>query len=147
VISQILTEMDGLEVLNDVVVIAATNRPDIMDQALLRPGRFDKSIYIGPPDKESREKIFGIHTAGKPLADDVSLADLAEKTEGYTGADIAAIVNEAVMASVRRIVKDGKVTDDEIKASKVTKADFEAAIGKMGPETREKLREYGKEKQ
>ncbi len=147
VISQILTEMDGLEVLNDVVVIAATNRPDIMDQALLRPGRFDKSIYIGPPDKESREKIFGIHTAGKPLADDVDLADLAEKTEGYTGADIAAIVNEAVMASVRRIVKDGKVTDDEIKASKVTKADFEAAIGKMGPETREKLREYGKEKQ
>ena len=147
VISQILTEMDGLEVLNDVVVIAATNRPDIMDQALLRPGRFDKSIYIGLPDKESREKIFGIHTAGKPLADDVKLSELADKTEGYTGADIGAIVNEAVMASVRRIVRDGTVTEGEIKTSKVTKADFEAAIEKMGPKSRDKLKEYGKEKQ
>ena len=88
VISQMLTEMDGLESLNNVVVIAATNRPDIMDPALLRPGRFDKSIFIGPPDKESRKSIFGIHTKGRPLADDVDLDDLSERTDGCTGADI-----------------------------------------------------------
>ena len=144
VISQMLTEMDGLEALNNVVVIAATNRPDIMDPALLRPGRFDKSIFIGPPDKESREKIFKIHTANKPLDDDVDIGVLAEKTDGCTGADISAICNEAVMNSVRKLVKSGTVPDDEeLKSCRIHMDDFLTAMDKIGPEAREKLKQYG----
>ena len=144
VISQMLTEMDGLEALNNVVVIAATNRPDIMDPALLRPGRFDKSIFIGPPDKESREKIFKIHTANKPLDDDVDIGVLAEKTDGCTGADISAICNEAVMNAVRNLVKSGNVpNDDELKSCKIHMSDFLTAMDKIGPEAREKLKQYG----
>ena len=144
VISQMLTELDGLESLNDVVVIAATNRPDIMDPALLRPGRFDKSIFIAPPDRESRISIFKIHTAEKPLAEDVNISDLADKTEGCTGADIAAICNEAVMTAVRRIVKPGKVPEDEeIKSCKVEMKDFVSAVDKFGPQAAQKLKEYG----
>ena len=144
VISQMLTELDGLESLNDVVVIAATNRPDIMDPALLRPGRFDKSVFIGPPDRESRASIFRIHTKGKPLADDVDIEGLADRTDGCTGADISAICNEAVMAAVRRIVKPGKVpTDEEIGECKVGMADFVSAVDKFGPQASRKLREYG----
>ncbi|MDR0334296.1 MAG: CDC48 family AAA ATPase [Methanomassiliicoccaceae archaeon] len=143
VISQMLTEMDGLQPLNGVVVIAATNRPDIIDPALLRPGRFDKSILIGPPDKESRTSIFGIHTKGKPLDDDVSIAELAERTEGCTGADIAAICNEAVMTAVRNLVANGKIpTDDELKACKVKMEFFVKAIDKFGPSAREELGKY-----
>ncbi len=144
VISQMLTEMDGLEGLSDVVVIAATNRPDIMDPALLRPGRFDKSIYIAPPDKESRASIFGIHTKGRPLADDVDLDALADRTDGCTGADISAICNEAVMNAVRRLVSQGKdPTDEEIAACKVSMEDFEKSLDKFGPKSRQKLSEYG----
>jgi transitional endoplasmic reticulum ATPase len=144
VISQMLTELDGLESLNDVVVIAATNRPDIMDPALLRPGRFDKSIFIGPPDLDSRISIFGIHTKEKPLADDVNIKELAEKADGCTGADIAAICNEAVMTAVRRIIKPGKVPDDEeIKACKVEMDDFVSALDKFGPQASQKLKDYG----
>lgn len=143
VISQMLTEMDGLESLNNVVVIAATNRPDIMDPALLRPGRFDKSIFIGPPDKDSRRSIFGIHTLGKPLADDVDLEKLADETEGCTGADISAICNEAVMNAVRRLIAKGKEpTDEEIQASKVDAEDFQEALGKFGPAKRAELSQY-----
>ncbi len=143
VISQMLTEMDGLEGLSDVVVIAATNRPDIMDPALLRPGRFDKSIYIAPPDEESRKSIFGIHTRGRPLEDDVKLDDLAQRTEGCTGADISAICNEAVMNAVRRLVKSGQVpTDEEISQCKVSMEDFEKSIDKFGPASRQKLSDY-----
>jgi len=143
VISQMLTEMDGLEGLSDVVVIAATNRPDIMDPALLRPGRFDKSIYIAPPDEESRKSIFGIHTRGKPLEDDVKLEELAKRTEGCTGADISAICNEAVMNAVRRLVKSGQTpTDEEIAQCKVSMEDFEKSLGKFGPESRQKLSDY-----
>ena len=139
-----LTEMDGLEALNNVVVIAATNRPDIMDPALLRPGRFDKSIFIGPPDKESREKIFKIHTANKPLDTDVDIGALAEKTDGCTGADISAICNEAVMNAVRNLVKSGNVpNDDELKNCKIHMSDFLTAMDKIGPEAREKLKQYG----
>ena len=143
VISQMLTEMDGLESLNNVVVIAATNRPDIMDPALLRPGRFDKSIFIGPPDKDSRRSIFGIHTRGKPLADDVDLEKLADETEGCTGADISAICNEAVMNAVRRLIAKGKgPTDEEIQACKVDAEDFQEALGKFGPAKRAELSQY-----
>lgn len=146
VISQMLTEMDGLESLNNVVVIAATNRPDIMDPALLRPGRFDKSILIGPPDKESRKSILGIHTRGKPLADDVDMEKLAEETEGCTGADISAICNEAVMNAVRRLIAKGKEpTDEEIQACKVDSEDFQEALGKFGPKKRAELSQYNQE--
>ncbi len=143
VISQLLTEMDGLEGLSDVVVIAATNRPDIMDPALLRPGRFDKSIFIAPPDEESRKSIFCIHTRGRPLADDVDLDDLAKRTEGCTGADISAICNEAVMNAVRGLVAKGREpTDEEIASCKVCKEDFEKSIDKFGPSSRQRLSEY-----
>jgi transitional endoplasmic reticulum ATPase len=138
-----LTEMDGLRALNGVVVIAATNRPDIMDPALLRPGRFDKSILIGPPDKGSRVSIFGIHTRDKPLADDVNIEELAERTEGCTGADISAICNEAVMTAVRELVASGKLpTDDEIKGCRVRMEFFVKAIDKFGPNAREELGRY-----
>ena len=146
VISQMLTEMDGLESLNDVVVIAATNRPDIMDPALLRPGRFDKSIFIGPPDKESRKAIFGIHTKNRPLADDVDLEELADKTDGCTGADIAAICNEAVMNAVRHLISENpEPKDEDIQNCRVSKKDFEKALDKFGPKSRQELKDYGKE--
>ena len=146
VISQMLTEMDGLESLNNVVVIAATNRPDIMDPALLRPGRFDKSIFIGPPDKESRKAIFGIHTKNRPLAEDVDLEELAEKTDGCTGADISAICNEAVMNAVRHLIAENpEPKDEDIQNCRVSKEDFEKALDKFGPKSRQELKDYGKE--
>ena len=115
-----------------------------MDPALLRPGRFDKSILIGPPDKESREKIFRIHTAKKPLSDDVDISKLAELTDGCTGADISAICNEAVMNAVRELVRSGKVPDDkDIEDCKVSMKDFETALEKIGPKARDKLKQYG----
>lgn len=144
VVSQMLTELDGLEPMNDVVVIAATNRPDMIDPALLRPGRFDKSIYVGPPDKESRRSIFEIHTRGKPLDADVNLDELAEKTEGCTGADISAICNEAVMTAVRRLVAGGKEpSQEEIDSCKVSMSDLLTAVKKFGPEATNKIKEYG----
>jgi transitional endoplasmic reticulum ATPase len=144
VISQMLTELDGLESLNDVVVIAATNRPDIMDKALLRSGRFDKSIFIGPPDRASRISIFKIHTKEKPLADDVSFEELADKTEGCTGADIAAVCNEAVMIAVRRLIEPGKTpSDDEIKECRVGMKDLISAVESFGPQASQKVKEYG----
>ena len=144
VVSQMLTELDGLEPMNDVVVIAATNRPDMIDPALLRPGRFDKSIYVAPPDKESRKSIFEIHTKGKPMEEDVDLDKLADQTEGCTGADISAICNEAVMSAVRRLVAGGKMpTEEEINGCKVSMADLEGAVDKFGPKSQEKITEYG----
>ncbi|MFA5451986.1 MAG: CDC48 family AAA ATPase [Candidatus Methanomethylophilaceae archaeon] len=143
VISQLLTEMDGLESLNNVVVIAATNRPDIIDPALLRPGRFDKIIYIGTPDKKSRKKIFEIHTKNKPLEKDIDLDVLAEKTEGCTGADIGAICNEAVMIAVRELVKSGNIpSEKELNKCKAKMNDFLVAIDKMGPKAKEELKKY-----
>ena len=108
-ISQLLTELDGLEILTNVVVIAATNRPDIIDPALLRPGRFDRLLYVPPPDKESRLQVIKIHTTKKPLADDVKIDVLADQTEGYTGADIAALASAAVMLALREHVAKYKI--------------------------------------
>ncbi len=105
VLNQLLTELDGIEKLRGVVVLAATNRPDLLDPALLRPGRFDKLIYIPLPNKEARVKIFKVHTRKMPLADDVNFEELAEKTDGYTGADIAAVCREAAMMVVREAVR------------------------------------------
>ncbi|MEM0492119.1 MAG: CDC48 family AAA ATPase [Acidilobaceae archaeon] len=101
IVSQLLTEMDGISDLHNVVVMAATNRPDMLDPALLRPGRFEKLIYVPPPDEKSRLEILKIHTRTIPLADDVDLEELAKITEGYTGADIAALIREATMLALR----------------------------------------------
>ncbi len=109
IVNQLLTELDGIVPLQNVVVIAATNRPDIIDPALLRPGRFDRLIYVPPPDKEARKQIFKIHTRKVPLADDVDFDKLAELTEGYTGADIEAVVREAVMTKLREKLEVGPV--------------------------------------
>jgi transitional endoplasmic reticulum ATPase len=134
VISQILTELDGLESLNDVMVIAATNRPDIIDAALLRPGRFDRLIEIGLPDEEARREILKIHTSKKPLADDIDLDDIAKRTDKFSGADLGAVVNEAVMLAIREYVLSGQCkTDEEICEYKVSKKHFEEALTKVKP--------------
>ena len=138
VVSQILTEIDGVEELKDVVIIAATNRPDIVDPALLRPGRFDRLIYVRPPDRESREKIFGIHLAEKPLADDVSIKELAEITEGYVGADIESICREASMLALREIISPGISQEDARKKAeglKITDDHFLKAKKRVKPTT------------
>jgi transitional endoplasmic reticulum ATPase len=100
VVSQILTELDGIEDLQNVLIIGATNRPDIIDRALLRPGRFEKLVHVPTPDVEARREIFDVHTRGVPLADDVDLETVAEQAEGYTGSDIEAIVREASMLAM-----------------------------------------------
>jgi len=109
VVNQLLTEMDGLESLNDVIIIAATNRPDIMDTALLRPGRFDRLILTPVPDEASRKKIFQIYLHEMPLSSDVSAAKLAQETEGYVGADIDAVCREAAMIALREDIKAKEV--------------------------------------
>jgi cell division protease FtsH len=100
-LNQLLVEMDGFETGDDVIVIAATNRPDILDPALLRPGRFDRQIVVDRPDRRGRAKILEVHARGKPLAPDVSLDDLAGQTPGFTGADLANLVNEAALLAAR----------------------------------------------
>ncbi len=129
VVNQLLTEMDGLEELEGVVVIGATNRPDILDPALLRPGRFDRLVYVRPPDKKSRLAIFKIHTRNMPLADDVDLEELAELTEGYVGADIEAVCREAVMLALR----------ENINAEKVEMRHFLEALKKIKPSVNESM--------
>jgi len=137
VISQLLTEMDGLEGLQDVVVVAATNRIDMLDEALLRPGRFDRLVKVPQPDLEARKQILSIHTAKKPLADDVDLDELARRTEGFNGADLAAVTNEAVMSTIRMMVETGKeVTDKDIDEAKVPMSAFLQAVEKMNPASR-----------
>ncbi len=123
VVNQLLTELDGLQELTDVVVIASTNRPDIIDPALLRPGRFDKLIFVPPPDLESRKKIFEVHTKKMPLDKNVNLNELAKLTEGFSGADIKAVCYEAGMIALRK----------NMEAVKVTKSHFLKAIKDVGP--------------
>jgi transitional endoplasmic reticulum ATPase len=101
IVNQLLAEMDGITMLKNVVVIGATNRIDIIDPALLRPGRFDRVIYVPPPDRRARLEILKVHTRKVPLASDVDLEKLAELTEGYSGADLEALVREAVMLALR----------------------------------------------
>ncbi|MEM3291252.1 MAG: CDC48 family AAA ATPase [Saccharolobus sp.] len=105
IVNQLLAEMDGIENLENVAVVAATNRPDILDPALLRPGRFEKLIYVPPPDKKARIEILKVHTKNIVIAEDVSLEDIAERTEGYTGADLAALVREAAMRAIRESMR------------------------------------------
>ncbi|MEI6797455.1 MAG: AAA family ATPase, partial [Methanomassiliicoccales archaeon] len=128
VISQLLTELDGLESLHNVVVIAATNRPDIIDPALLRPGRFDRLVQVGLPDQDARRDILKVHLKGKPLANDVDAELLAKRTEGYSGADLGAIVNEGVMLSIRRKVAEGRTEEGDFKDTVAGMADFLKAV-------------------
>jgi transitional endoplasmic reticulum ATPase len=145
VISQLLTELDGLESLHNVIIIGATNRPDMMDPALLRPGRFDRMIKIGTPDLGARKEILKVHAKGKPLASDVDLNEIAKRTDGYTGADLAAVVNEATMSIIRRIVSKTKELNPEaIKKEKVDMNAFNEALIKVKPVSRNELSKYEK---
>jgi len=126
VVSQLLTEMSGIEEMKDVVVMATTNRPDILDSALLRPGRFDRLIYVPAPDEKAREEIFKIHTKNMPLKA-VDLKKLAKETKGYSGADIEALVREAALFALRKSMKKKE------KAKEVTNNDFEKALKKIKP--------------
>ena len=123
VVNQLLTEMDGLEELEDVAIIAATNRPDILDAGLMRPGRFDRHIQVKEPDEEARISIFKVHTKGMPLADDVDIKKLAKNTEGYVGADIEAVCREAAMLTLR----------EDINSETVSMKFFEKAMEKVKP--------------
>ena len=145
VISQLLTELDGLEVLTNVIIIGASNRPDIIDAALLRPGRFDRLLYVPPPSKESRIQIFKIHTSKKPLAEDVDIVSLANQTEGYTGADIAALASAAVMLALREHVakyKDPKQADLAKAELKIHMKHFEEAMKKIRPLSKHEIDIY-----
>jgi transitional endoplasmic reticulum ATPase len=133
VVNTILSEMDGLEELQNVVVIGATNRPTLIDPALLRPGRFDELIYVGVPDTAGRRRILAIHTEGMPLADDVDLEAIAQHTDRFTGADLEDLVRRAGLTALRRGLDTGKVT----------KADFEVALSdSRASVTPEMLEEY-----
>jgi transitional endoplasmic reticulum ATPase len=123
VISQLLTEMDGITSLQDIVVIAATNRPDMVDSAVIRPGRFDRLIYVPEPDDKSRLQIFKIYTKGMPISSDVDLNQLAMMTKYYSGADIESLCREAAMHSLRR----------DVNTREVTMKDFQDAMKEMGP--------------
>ncbi len=141
VISQILTELDGLEELKDVVVIGATNRLDIVDPALLRPGRFDKLLNVPVPDLDARKEILRIHLEKKPLADDVKIDQLAEKTEGYTGADLAALANTTAMLVIKEHITKSKTLEkakENLKDLKITMKDFEKTLEKMKPSSAQK---------
>ncbi|MCD6464985.1 CDC48 family AAA ATPase [Candidatus Bathyarchaeota archaeon] len=145
VISQLLTEMDGIEELRGVVVIAATNRPDIVDPALLRPGRFDKLLYVPLPDLEARKEILKIHLRKKPLAEDVDIDDLAKRTEGYTGADLAAICNTAVMLAIREHImksKDPNEAKKNLGGLRVYMRHFEEALKRVKPMSQRELEMY-----
>ena len=145
VISQLLTELDGLEVLSDVIIIAATNRPDIIDAALLRPGRFDRLLYVPPPDKEARTQIFKIHTSKKPLAGDVNIETLAAQTEGYTGADIAGLASAAVMLALRQHIekyKDPKKAEEAKGELHMNMKNFEDAMKKIRPLSKHEIETY-----
>jgi len=133
VVSQILTEIDGLEELHNVLVIGATNRLDIVDPAVLRPGRFDRIIEVPLPDKKGRKNIFEIHTRKKPLADNVDVDKLVEMTEDFSGAEIESVANRASISALKRYVSEAK---QNVKEIRITQKDFEDAIEKIRPSTK-----------
>jgi len=134
VVSQILTEIDGLEELNDVLIIGATNRLDIVDEALLRPGRFDRIIEVPNPDSKGRAHIFRIHTKKKPLGNDVNITKLVELTNDFSGAEIGAITNRAAITALKRHVS-GK--SQNLKEIKISQQDLIDAIDKVKPQKKE----------
>ncbi len=137
-VAQLLTLMDGLQARSNLVVIAATNRPDAIDEALRRPGRFDREIVIGVPDDSGRREILAIHTRGMPLGDGVDLMELARSTHGFVGADLAALTREAAIEAVRRIMPKIDLDEQEIPAEVldelcVEKEDFREALKRVQP--------------
>ncbi len=123
VLNQLLAEMDGLEDLNDILIIGATNRPDMLDPALLRPGRFDRILLVNAPEEEGRKMILDIHTKKMPLAKNVKMKEVAKKTIGYTGADLEALVREAAMLALR----------EDMSSKEVKKKHFDEALKKIKP--------------
>ncbi|SMF63347.1 CDC48 family AAA ATPase [Allosphingosinicella indica] len=137
-VAQLLTLLDGLEPRANVVVIAATNRPEAIDEALRRPGRFDREIVVGVPDENGRREILGIHTRGMPLAQGVELVQLAKQTYGFVGADLAALTREAAIEAVRRIMpklnlEEGTIPPEVLETLSVTRSDFEQALKRVQP--------------
>jgi transitional endoplasmic reticulum ATPase len=132
VVNQLLTELDGIETLKNVVVIAATNRPEIVDPALIRSGRFDRLVFVGPPTRSGRVEIFNIHLKNIPLTDDVNKEELADLTDNYVGADIEALCREAAMLSLR----------ENFENQKVEMRHFRAALKKVRPALVEGMIEY-----
>jgi transitional endoplasmic reticulum ATPase len=137
-VAQLLTLMDGLEARTNLVVIAATNRPEALDEALRRPGRFDREIIVGVPDESGRREILLIHTRGMPLETKVSLRELARTTHGFVGADLAALTREAAIETVRRIMpqldlESQTVPPEVLEKLKVTRADFLEALKRVQP--------------
>lgn len=129
VLTQLLTELDGVETLKDVVMVAATNRPDMIDKALLRPGRIDRIIYVPLPDKDAREEIFRIHLSKTPLSADVVIEDLAQKTEMFSGAEISALCREAAIMAL----------EENIESSEVCRGHFDIAFMAVKPRTSKEL--------
>ncbi|MBU0591223.1 CDC48 family AAA ATPase [Candidatus Micrarchaeota archaeon] len=137
-VSQLLTNMDGLKARGEVIVIGATNRPDSLDQALRRPGRFDREIEIGVPDRKDREEILSIHTRCMPLGKNVKIKDIARITHGYTGADLSLLTKEAAMKAMRRILPSLNMENETIPSElledlHVTKNDFMDAMNEIQP--------------
>ncbi len=137
-VAQLLTLMDGLEARANIVVIAATNRPDAIDEALRRPGRFDREIVIGVPDERGRREILGIHTRGMPLGDRVDLGELARTTYGFVGADLAALTREAAIEAIRRLMprlnlEDHSIPPEVLDTLSVTREDFIEALKRVQP--------------
>ncbi len=128
-LNQLLVEMDGFDVRGGVILIAATNRPDVLDKALLRPGRFDRQIQVDAPDLKGREKILKVHSRGKPIASDVDLLNVARRTPGFTGADLANVLNEAALLTARS------------EAKQITRESLDEAIDRViaGPQRRTRL--------
>ncbi|MBS3069914.1 CDC48 family AAA ATPase [Candidatus Micrarchaeota archaeon] len=138
IVAQLLSLMDGLKSRGQVVIIGATNRPNSLDPALRRPGRFDREIEIGAPDKKGRKEILQIHTRGMPLKEDVSLDELASQTHGFVGADLQSLVKEAAMKALRRMLPKINLEDEEIPQKileeiRVEKADFNNALREVRP--------------
>ncbi|HEY1145893.1 MAG TPA: CDC48 family AAA ATPase, partial [Allosphingosinicella sp.] len=137
-VAQLLTLLDGLEPRQNTVVIAATNRPEAIDEALRRPGRFDREIIIGVPDETGRREILGIHTRGMPLAQGVDLQELSRQTYGFVGADLAALTREAAIEAVRRIMprinlEEGTIPHEVLETLSVNRCDFEQALKRVQP--------------
>ena len=142
VVSQLLSELDGIEALEDVVVIATTNRPDLIDDALLRPGRLDRHIHVPIPDEEARRAVFAVHTENKPLADSVDLDDLAARTENYVGADIEAVCREATMQATREFLNsvDPEEATESAGNVRVTDEHFDHALEEVSPSIDEEIK-------
>jgi len=139
VVNQLLTEVDGVEALHNVIFIAATNRPDLIDSALLRPGRIDKLIMVPAPDKKAREEILKVHTKNIKLEKDVDIKELATQTKGFSGADLEGLIREAALLVLQ---------ENNLKAAPISRAHFEKILSKIKPsidETSEKAYDEFKE--